>query len=146
MSGLPQPPPDDPAAPARALTLVTIVVPDYDAAIRFFCGALGFRLLEDTPVAPGKRWVVVAPGLGGAHVLCAKAATPRQAARIGDQTGGRVGFFLETENFERDHAAMTANGVEFIEPPRREPYGIVAKFRDPFGNLWDLLERGGGNR
>lgn len=134
---------DLPAAPRRGLTLVTVIVPDYDAAIEFFCGVLGCRLVEDTPVASGKRWVVVAPGEGGAQILCAKAATPAQAARIGDQTGGRVGFFLETDDFQRDHTRMTAAGLRFVEAPRVEPYGRVAKFHDPFGNLWDLLERTG---
>ena len=130
-------------AKARSLALVTVVVPDYDQAIAFFTGVLGFSLEEDTPVAPGKRWVVVAPGGGGARILCARAATPQQAARIGDQTGGRVGFFLETDEFQRDYALFAARGLDFLEAPREESYGLVAKFRDPFGNLWDLLQRSG---
>lgn len=129
------------AAPNRSLALVTVVVPDYDVAIAFFTDVLGFALVEDTPVAPGKRWVVLSPGGGGADILCARAATAEQAARIGDQAGGRVGFFLETDEFERDYVRFSARGLDFLEAPREESYGLVAKFRDPFGNLWDLLQR-----
>lgn len=124
-----------------ALTLATValVVPDYDAGIDFYVGALGFALVADQPMGGGKRWVVVDPG-NGARLLLAKAAGETQAAAIGKQAGGRVGFFLETSDFARSHAAFTANGVVFEEEPRHEPYGIVAVFRDPFGNRWDLIE------
>jgi catechol 2,3-dioxygenase-like lactoylglutathione lyase family enzyme len=124
----------------RRIATATLVVPDYDAAIAFYVGKLGFQLLTDLDQGGGKRWVTVAPRGGGAALLLAKAATPAQHAAIGAQTGGRVGFFLETDDFERDHRAMTAAGVAFEEAPRDEPYGRVAVWRDPFGNRWDLLE------
>ena len=124
----------------RALGLVSLVVRDYDEAIAFFVGVLGFRLVEDRDVPEqGKRWVVVAPE-GGAGLLLARASTPEQAARIGDQTGGRVAFFLETDDFARDYAAYRARGVEFVRGPTAEPYGTVAVFLDLHGNRWDLLE------
>jgi catechol 2,3-dioxygenase-like lactoylglutathione lyase family enzyme len=126
------------------IALVTLVVDDYDRAIAFYVGALGFALLEDTKLSDTKRWVRVAPraadGTVGTGLLLARADGPRQAARIGDQTGGRVGFFLETDDFARDHAAFLAAGVDFRETPRVEPYGTVAVFADPFGTLWDLIE------
>ena len=125
----------------QRLGLVTVVVPDYDAGIAYFTRTLGFELLEDSRVSPTKRWVVVAPRGGGAGLLLALAATPAQADRVGTQTGGRVAFFLETDDFEADHALYQSRGVEFIEQPRTESYGTVVKFRDAFGNLWDLLER-----
>ncbi len=113
---------------------------DYDAALAFYVGLLGFDLIEDTP-QPGKRWVVVSPGDGGAALLLAQARGPAQEAAIGNQTGGRVALFLETDDFTGDHARMLAAGVTFEEAPRAEPYGRVAVWRDPFGNRWDLLER-----
>jgi catechol 2,3-dioxygenase-like lactoylglutathione lyase family enzyme len=119
---------------------VTLVVRDYDAAIAFFTGALGFDLIEDTDLGDGKRWVRVAPKGGGTALLLAKAVNDAQAARIGDQTGGRVGFFLETDDFARDRAAFLARGVRFREAPRRESYGTVAVFEDCCGNLWDLIQ------
>jgi len=119
---------------------VTLVVRDYDEAIAFYVGALGFELLEDTAMGRDKRWVRVAPKDAQTCLLLAKAATPEQVARIGDQTGGRVGFFLYTDDFARDHAAMSARGVRFLEAPRHEAYGSVAVFADPFGNKWDLIE------
>ena len=123
------------------LGLVAVVVPDYDEAIAFYVDALGFRLVEDTPLDGGKRWVVVAPrGARETGVLLARADTGEQRARIGDQTGGRVGWFLATEDFDGDHARMLAAGVVFEEPPRHEPYGTVAVFRDPYGNRWDLIQ------
>lgn len=125
----------------KTLGLVTFVVPDYDAGIDFFVNVLGFRLVEDTPRGPGKRWVVVAPEGGGAALLLAQASGAAQVAAIGNQTGGRVAFFLETDDFDRDHAAFTARGLVFTETPRTESYGKVAVFRDAFGNLWDLLQR-----
>jgi catechol 2,3-dioxygenase-like lactoylglutathione lyase family enzyme len=120
---------------------VALVVPDYDAGIAFYVGKLGFALVADTDMGGGKRWVVVAPADGtGARLLLAKADGGRQAAAIGNQTGGRVGFFLETDDFARDFAAFSANGVVFREAPRHEAYGSVAVFEDPFGNKWDLIE------
>lgn len=131
----------------QAIGHVTLVVRDYDEAIGFFTGALGFVLVEDTPLEGGRRWVLVAPaGGGGTGLLLARAATPEQEARIGDQTGGRVAFFLHTDDFRRDHQAMTARGVVFCEEPRREAYGTVAVFQDLYGNRWDLLEPSGRGR
>jgi catechol 2,3-dioxygenase-like lactoylglutathione lyase family enzyme len=125
----------------RRIATVTLVVPDYDAAIAFYVGVLGFDLLEDARQGT-KRWVRVAPGTGGTALLLARAEGADQTAAIGRQTGGRVGFFLETDDFDRDHAAMQAAGVTFEEAPRREPYGKVAVWRDPFGNRWDLIGPG----
>lgn len=122
-----------------SLALTTLLVRDYDEAIRFYVDALGFALAEDTDLGDGKRWVVVRTP-GGAGLLLARAADDRQAARVGDQTGGRVGFFLETDDFAGDHARITAAGVRFTEAPRTEAYGTVAVFADLHGNLWDLIE------
>jgi catechol 2,3-dioxygenase-like lactoylglutathione lyase family enzyme len=120
---------------------VALLVRDYDEAIDWFTRVLGFALVEDAPVAGGKRWVVVAPpGPDGASLLLARAATDVQRARVGDQTGGRVFLFLETDDFARDHAALVARGVRFAEPPREEPYGTVAVFLDLYGNRWDLVQ------
>ena len=125
----------------RTLGLATLVVRDYDEAIAFFVGALGFRLVEDRDVpAQGTRFVVVSPSPGRGGLLLARASTTEQAARVGDQTGGRVAFFLETDDFARDHAAYLAAGVRFVEAPRHEPYGTVAVFLDLYGNRWDLLQ------
>ncbi|WP_029029762.1 VOC family protein [Salinarimonas rosea] len=124
------------------LALVTLVVPDYDAGLAFFVAGLGFSLVEDTPLSQTKRWVVVRPPGGGSDILLARAATPTQAARIGGQTGGRVAFFLHTDDFPRDRARIEAAGGRFLEAPRREDYGVVAQFADPFGNVWDLVEPG----
>ena len=124
-----------------SIATVALVVADYDAAIRFFCDRLGFALVEDTPLGGGKRWVVVGPpGARGARLLLARASDERQSAAIGGQAGGRVGFFLETDDFARDFAAFTERGVRFFEAPRHEPYGIVAVFEDLCGNKWDLIE------
>ncbi|MER7966396.1 VOC family protein [Streptomyces ardesiacus] len=124
------------------IALVALVVDDYDEAIRFYTEALGFRLAEDTPRPDGSRWVVVEPGAPGTGttLLLARAKGETQRARIGDQTGGRVGFFLYTDDFARDHARMAAAGVTFLEEPRHEPYGSVAVFQDLYGNRWDLLQ------
>ena len=119
---------------------VALVVEDYDAAIDFFVGALGFALLEDTMLSETKRWVRVAPQGGGSALLLAKADTRAQAEAIGNQTGGRVFLFLETDDFDRDHARYCAAGVEFLEAPREEAYGKVAVFKDCCGNSWDLIE------
>ncbi|OFX01795.1 MAG: extradiol dioxygenase [Alphaproteobacteria bacterium RIFCSPHIGHO2_12_FULL_63_12] len=116
------------------------LVRDYDEAKNWFVEKLGFAAIEDVNLGNGKRWVVVAPAGGGAALLLAKAAGAEQAARIGDQSGGRVFLFLETKDFERDHAKMTKKGVEFLESPRREPYGKVAVFKDLYGVKWDLIE------
>ncbi|MFI8535598.1 VOC family protein [Streptomyces aquilus] len=126
----------------RRIALVTLVVDDYDEAIRHYTEALGFRLVEDTPRPGGARWVVVEPGTeaGGTGLLLARAKDDAQRARVGDQTGGRVGFFLHTDDFARDHARMLAAGVTFLEEPRHEPYGSVAVFQDLYGNRWDLLQ------
>jgi catechol 2,3-dioxygenase-like lactoylglutathione lyase family enzyme len=118
-----------------------MVVPDYDEAISYFCGVLGFELVEDTPLEGDKRWVLVRPsGPTGSALLLARAGSEAQHARIGDQTGGRVFLFLHTGDFAADHARYVAAGVRFVEPPRTEPYGTVAVFEDAFGNRWDLLE------
>ena len=124
----------------RRLALVTLVVADYDEAIAWYTGKLGFTLLEDIDQG-SKRGVVVGPTDGtAAGLLLARASTDEQRSRVGNQTGGRVGFFLNTDDFHRDHAAMTARGVEFLEAPREEAYATVAVFRDLYGNTWDLLE------
>ncbi len=128
----------------RRVALISLLVRDYDDAIAFYVGKLGFDLVEDTPLGPDKRWAVVAPRGGGAHLLLARAVDEAQAARVGDQTGGRVFLFLETDDFQRDHAAMIAKGVRFLEAPREEAYGTVAVFEDLYGNRWDLIERRGG--
>ena len=125
----------------QSIAHITLVVRDYDEAIAFYTGALAFTLLEDTALGGGKRWVRVAPrGAGETALLLAQADGDEQRARIGDQTGGRVGFFLHTDDFDRDHAAMSSRGVRFLEEPRREAYGTVAVFEDLYGNRWDLLE------
>jgi len=122
------------------ISLFTLVVPDYDVAIRFYVDQVGFTLLEDTDMGGGKRWVRITPAGSDTAILIARAVDARQRAAIGNQTGGRVGFFLNSDDFDRDHARMLANGVEFEETPRNEPYGKVAVWRDPFGNRWDLLQ------
>lgn len=125
----------------RAINLVSLVVSDYDEAIAWYTQVLGFRLIEDTPLGAGKRWVVVAPAGGeGTRLLLARADNDAQQQAVGNQTGGRVFLFLETDDFDRDYAAMQQRGVEFEEAPRREIYGTVAVFRDLYGNLWDLIQ------
>ncbi len=125
----------------QSLHAVTLVVPDYDAAINFYTEKLDFTLSKDIDLGGGKRWVLVTPpGLGEASLLLAKADGLEQETAIGNQTGGRVGFFLQTDDFQRDHAAMRAKGVHFEEEPRVEPYGTVAVWQDPFGNRWDLIQ------
>ena len=126
-----------------ALATVALVVRDYDEAIAYYTQTLGFTLVEDTALTPGKRWVVLAPSpTRGARLLLAKANGARQQERVGDQTGGRVSFFLETENFDADHQRLTAAGVRFVREPQRESYGKVAVFEDLYGNLWDLIGPG----
>jgi len=139
-----------------SIASVALVVRDYDEAIAFFTTSLGFVVVEDTPLAGGKRWVVVAPGgapsgtraadatrapaMSGATLLLARAADAEQEARVGNQTGGRVFLFLRTDDFWRDYRAMLARGVRFLEAPRDEPYGTVAVFLDLYGNKWDLVQ------
>jgi catechol 2,3-dioxygenase-like lactoylglutathione lyase family enzyme len=123
---------------------VSLLVRDYDEAIAYYTRSLGFRLVEDTPLAPGKRWVLVAPPGGGdaaTSLLLARAKNVAELAAVGQQAGGRVFLFLHTDDFQRDYAAFRARGVVFLEEPRTEPYGTVAVFRDLYGNKWDLLER-----
>jgi catechol 2,3-dioxygenase-like lactoylglutathione lyase family enzyme len=122
------------------LGALALLVPDYDAAILFFVSVMGFRLTADIDQGR-KRWVTVEPPGGGAALVLARADGPEQRAAVGKQAGGRVFLFLETDDFVRDHARMTAAGVLFEEAPRVEPYGTVAVWRDPFGNRWDLIER-----
>jgi catechol 2,3-dioxygenase-like lactoylglutathione lyase family enzyme len=130
---------------ARSLAAVALLVPDYDSAIAWFCDALGFELVEDTPMGAGKRWVVVAASRSaGARLVLAKAEGARQREAIGAGAGGRVTYFLETDDFARDHAEFEARGVGFLEAPRHEPYGIVAVFSDPWGGKWDLIEPASG--
>jgi len=120
---------------------VALLVRDYDEALAFYTGILGFDLLEDTALGGGKRWVLVAPpGATGTNLLLAKATTPEQMARIGDQTGRRVFLFLHTDDFWRDYHALRARGLQFTEEPRQESYGTVAVLVDLYGNRWDLLE------
>ncbi len=121
------------------LTTLALLVPDYDTAIAFYVAGLGFDLLEDVDQGT-KRWVRVSPAGGGAALLLARAEGPRQTAAIGDQAGGRVFLFLQTDDFDRDALRITAAGGVFEESPRDEPYGRVAVWRDPFGNRWDLIE------
>ena len=131
---------------SQSLAYVTLLVRDYDEAIAYYTGALGFTLVEDTRRSESKRWVLVAPpGSPETCLLLAKAATPEQAPRVGDQTGGRVAFFLYTDDFDADYRRMAAHGVRFREAPRREAYGSVAVFEDLYGNRWDLLERPAAN-
>jgi catechol 2,3-dioxygenase-like lactoylglutathione lyase family enzyme len=132
--------PEGAAMPRRTIALTTLVVRDYDEAIAFYRDKAGFSLIEDTPLGGGKRWVVVGPATDTGALLLARADGEAQTDRIGDQTGGRVGFFLHTDDFERDFADMTARGVNFIRPPVREPYGVVAVWEDLYGNRWDLLQ------
>jgi catechol 2,3-dioxygenase-like lactoylglutathione lyase family enzyme len=125
----------------QTLSLITLVVDDYDKAIAHYTGDLGFALLEDADLGGGKRWVRVVPrGSQETGLLLAQASDDAQRARIGDQTGGRVGFFLQTDDFWRDYRAMTARGVTFLEAPREESYATVVVFRDMYGNRWDLLQ------
>lgn len=138
---------------SQKVATVAIVVADYDEALAFYVGVLGFRLLEDTDLGGGKRWVVVEPpsssnsvaggsdGSAGASLLLAVASNREQRSRIGNQTGGRVFLFLETDDFERDFARYQSRGVRMLEAPRRESYGTVVQFEDLYGNRWDLIER-----
>jgi catechol 2,3-dioxygenase-like lactoylglutathione lyase family enzyme len=125
----------------QTLGHVALVVRDYDEALAFFTHTLNFRVVEDTRLTENKRWVLVAPpGSHGTSLLLARAVTPEQASRIGNQTGGRVFLFLHTDDFWRDYNQMTARQVKFTRPPTEEPYGTVAVFEDLYGNQWDLLQ------
>ena len=128
---------------AQFISAVTLLVDDYDHAIDFYVNALGFTLVEDTKLSDTKRWVLVAPSQADAQstsILIAKADTDAQIASIGQQTGGRVSFFLRTDQFDQDYSAMLEKGVRFLEEPRDEVYAKVVVFEDPFGNKWDLLQ------
>lgn len=126
------------------LGTVSLVVRDYDEAIAYYTQVLGFRLIEDTPRGEGRRWVLVAPpGSTECRLLLAKAKNAAELAAVGNQTGGRVFLFLQTDDFARDYAAFRARGVMFAEAPRHEDYGTVAVFTDLYGNKWDLLQLAG---
>ena len=126
----------------QSIALTALLIDDYDRAIDYFVGVLGFTLAEDRPMGPAKRWVVVRPpGSTESGLLLARAADERQRDAIGNQSGGRVFLFLQTDDFDRDHAAFQARGVRFLEEPRREKYGKVAVFEDLYGNRWDLIEQ-----
>lgn len=126
---------------------IALVVKDYDEAIEFYTRKLDFKLLEDTAIDAHKRWVLVAPpGAKECGLLLAKAVNEKQLACVGNQTGGRVGFFLFTNDFERDFQKLNNRGIVFTRPPKQEPYGTVAVFQDLYGNLWDLLEPNENNR
>lgn len=125
-----------------SLGMLTILVDEYDRGIEYFTNSLGFSLIEDTPLSPEKRWVVVAPDKNnGARILLAKASTPAQTAAIGNQTGERVSLFLYTNDFNTDYSMMLGKGIDFIETPRQESFGKVVVFRDIYGNKWDFIER-----
>ena len=133
--------------PSR-IALFSLLIPDYDEALDFFVGGLGFDCREDTDLGGGKRWVRIAPPGAEAEILLARAVGERQIAAIGEQGGGRVWLFLETEDFEADHARLARLGVSFEGAPRDEPYGRVVVWQDPWGNRWDLIrfaraDRGG---
>ncbi|MGL4576805.1 MAG: VOC family protein, partial [Burkholderiaceae bacterium] len=135
----------------QSLGMVCLVVREYDEALAFFIGKLGFELVEDTFVPEqDKRWVVIKPpgsvGGRGACLLLARASTPQQAQTIGQQTGGRVFLFLYTDNFWRDYERYRASGVEFIRTPQEQPYGTVAVFKDLYGNAWDLVQPNAQNK
>lgn len=128
--------------PSQSAALFAIVVPSYQAGLAFYRDQMGFELIEDSDMGGGKRWVVLRPRGGtGADILLARAVNQPQSNAIGNQTGGRVGFFLTTDDFDGEYQRLLAQGVSFEETPRHEVYGAVAVFRDPFGNRWDLLQR-----
>ena len=124
----------------NTLGMIAIVIDDYDTAISHYVGDLGFTLIEDKEMTPEKRWVVIAPSEEGARILLAKAANDQQKAVIGNSTGGRVGFFMYTTNFDETYETYSSRGIEFIETPRQEAYGQVVVFKDKYGNKWDLIE------
>ena len=124
----------------NSLGMIAIVVDEYEAAISHYVNDLGFTLIEDKEMTPEKRWVVVAPSNDGAKILLAKATTDLQRAAIGNSTGGRVGFFMYTTNFDETYENYKARGIDFVEQPRQETYGQVVVFKDKYGNKWDLIE------
>ncbi|NQV50963.1 MAG: VOC family protein [Candidatus Marinimicrobia bacterium] len=126
----------------QSITHIALVVKDYDEAIKFYTETLHFNLIEDSyQPEQDKRWVVIAPkGSSGTNILLAQASSPEQENAIGNQTGGRVFLFLQTDDFQRDYAEMTSKGVKFVRPPQTMPYGTVAVFEDLYGNRWDLIE------
>jgi catechol 2,3-dioxygenase-like lactoylglutathione lyase family enzyme len=125
----------------QTLAQVSLVVSDYDEAIQFYTKKLNFSLVEDTVLSESKRWVVIAPpGSSGCNLLLAKASTEEQQSRVGNQTGGRVFLFLYTDDFKRDYANMTKEGIQFVRGPIEEPYGTVVVFKDLYGNLWDFIQ------
>ena len=129
----------------RSLAAVTVFVPSYDDGLAFFRDVLGFVVLEDTEFSPTKRWIVVAPSRGaGTALVLAIPSNERQRARVGDQTGGRVGFFIHSGDFWGDYERLRARGLKFLETPRGEAYGLVAVFLDPWGGKWDLLQPASG--
>lgn len=125
----------------RRLAAIAYLVREYDEAIRFFVDALGFELVEDTRIDDAKRWVRVRPHGAETCFLLARAAKPEQVAAVGNQGGGRVLFFLHTDDFRRDYERLASHGVRFTESPREEPFGTVVVFEDLYGNRWDLIER-----
>ncbi len=128
---------------AQQITSLALVVRDYDEAIRYFVDKVGFELIEDIPMEPGKRWVVVRPAGSSTGLLLAKAKNDQQLSRVGDQTGGRVFLFIETDSFDDDYRRMQSVGIEFTEEPRHEAYGKVVVWKDLYGNKWDLIQRKG---
>jgi uncharacterized glyoxalase superfamily protein PhnB len=120
--------------------MIAIVIDDYDQAIAHYVNDLGFTLIEDTVLTPDKRWVVVAPSSQGARILLARASNQEQKNAIGNSTGGRVGFFLYTDNFQETYQLFLSKGIEFTETPRIETFGQVVVFKDRYGNKWDLIE------
>lgn len=127
---------------ATTLGMIAIVIDEYDLGIDHYVNDLGFTLVEDIELSPEKRWVVIAPSSTGAQILLAKASNDLQRAAIGNSTGGRVGFFLYTDNFSETYERYLAKGVEFTEAPRNESFGDVVVFKDKYGNKWDLIENG----
>jgi len=125
----------------NTLGMITIVIDEYDAAIKHYVEDLGFALIEDSTLTPDKRWVVVAPSNEGAKILLAKAASETQKAAIGNSTGGRVGFFMYTTEFSQTYELYKSRGIRFMEEPRQEAYGRVVVFMDKYGNKWDLIEQ-----
>ena len=125
----------------NTLGMIAIVIDEYDLAISHYVNDLGFTLIEDMPMSPEKRWVVVAPSSEGARILLAKAANEQQKAAIGNSTGGRVGFFMYTTNFVETYERYKSKGIEFLEQPRHETYGQVVVFKDKYGNKWDLIQQ-----
>lgn len=126
----------------QSIVHISLLVKDYDKAINFYAGKLNFKVIEDTPLSDSKRWVLIQPpGSTGCCILLAKATNEQQMSAIGNQSGGRVFLFLETDDFNRDYTQMLANDITFVREPSVETYGIVAVFKDLYGNLWDLIQR-----